>query len=74
MRYEHVKELAAAIERPPLSIRNPEERLWRLYEAVEPEKVKGQGGKALVDLIAIVRHALHPDEPLVPIGVQVEER
>ena len=74
LRYEHVKELAAAIERPPLSTRNPEERLWRLYEAVEPEKVKGKGGKALVDLIAIVRHALHPDEPLVPIGVQVEER
>lgn len=74
LRYRQVKELAAAIERPPLNIREPEERLWKLYEAVEPDKVKGQGGKALVDLIAIVRHALHPEEPLVPVAMEVEER
>lgn len=74
LRYRQVKELAAAIERPPLAISNPEERLWKLYEAVEPEKVKGAGGKSLVDLIAIVRHALHPEEPLVPVGMEVEER
>ena len=43
LRYDQVKELAAALERPPLSIPEPEDRLWRLYKAVEPEKVKGQG-------------------------------
>ena len=74
LRFRHVKELAAALERPPLSLDNPGERLWKLYAAVEPEKVKGVGGNALVDLIAIVRHALHPAEPLVPIGVEVEQR
>ncbi len=74
LRYGQLKELAAAIERPPLSIPQPEDRLWRLYEAVEPEKVKGPGGKALVDLIAIVRHALNPAHPLTPVAMTVAER
>ncbi|MEZ6072280.1 MAG: type I restriction-modification enzyme R subunit C-terminal domain-containing protein [Pirellulales bacterium] len=74
LRYKHIKELAAAIARPPLSIHNPELRLWNLYEAVEPEKVKGKGGKALVDLVALVRHAIAPDTPLVPLADLVEER
>jgi len=74
LRYRHVKELAEAIKRPPLSIQEPEAQLWKLYEALEPDKVKGTGGKNLVDLIAIVRHALHPDEPLVPVSMSVDER
>ena len=74
LRYGQVKELANAIERPPLSIHHPEEKLWKLYEALEPDKVKGQGGKALVDLVSIVKHALHPEEPLIPVGMSVEER
>ena len=36
--------------------------------------MRGKGGKALVDLIAIVRHALHPDEPLVPVAEVIEAR
>ncbi|MCA9111533.1 MAG: DEAD/DEAH box helicase family protein, partial [Planctomycetaceae bacterium] len=74
LRFKHVKDLAAALEKPPLSLPDPEQRLWMLYEAVEPDKVKGQGGKALVDLIALVKHALHPEEPLVPVSMEVEER
>ena len=74
LRFEQVKELAAAIQRPPLSIPQPEDRLWQMYEAVEPEKVKGRGGKALVDLIAIVRHALNPAQPLTPVAMTVAER
>ena len=34
----------------------------------------GRGGSALVDLVAIVRHAIEPDEPLVPVAEQVEAR
>jgi type I restriction enzyme R subunit len=74
LRYRQVKELAAAIERPPLSLRDPVSRLWKLYEAVEPDHVQGAGGKALVDLIAIVRHALHPEAPLVPVAADVNSR
>ena len=74
LRYGQVKELRDAIQRPPLNIQKPELRLWRAYEAVEPQAVKGRGGKALVDLVAIVRHAINPEEPLVPVEETVEER
>lgn len=72
LRYSQVKELLQAIQRPPLSA-DPL-RLWQAYEAVEPDKVLGRGGKQLVDLVALVRHALEPDSPLVPMSMTVEER
>jgi type I restriction enzyme R subunit len=72
LRYRQVKELAEAIKRPPVAA--PLDRLWLAYEAVEPEKVKGRGGKQLVDIVALVRHALDPNSPLVPVGMTVEER
>ena len=72
LRYGQVKELAEAVKRPPVAA--PLERLWQAYEAVEPEKVKGHGGRQLVDVVALVRHALDPNSPLVPVGMTVEER
>lgn len=72
LRYGQVKELAAAIQKPPHQL-HPE-RLWQAFEAVEPDKVKGHGGKQLVDLIALVKHALDPNTPLAPINLTVEER
>jgi type I restriction enzyme, R subunit len=36
--------------------------------------VKGQGGKKLVDVVALVRHALEPDTDLAPVEQTVEER
>lgn len=74
LRYHQVKELRDAVQRPPLGIQQPELRLWKAYEAVEPKAVKGRGGKALVDLVAIVRHAIDPREPLVPVQTTVEAR
>ena len=41
---------------------------------VEPDKVRGKGGKQLVDVIALVRHAIDPNTPLAPVGMTVEER
>jgi type I restriction enzyme R subunit len=72
LRYGQVKELAAAIQKPPHQL-HPE-RLWQAFEAVEPDKVKGHGGKQLVDVIALVRHALDPNTPLAPVLLTVEER
>ena len=43
-------------------------------KAVEPDKVRGKGGKQLVDVIALVRHAIDPNTPLAPVGMTVEER
>jgi type I restriction enzyme R subunit len=72
LRYGQVKELAAAIQKPPHQL-HPE-RLWQAFETVEPDKVKGHGGKQLVDVIALVRHALDPDTPLAPVLLTVEGR
>lgn len=74
LRYRHVKDLAHELRKPPLSLHDPARGLWSLYEALEPEAVKGDGGGALVDLVAIVKHELTPEEPLVPVSEQVEER
>ena len=92
LRYRHVKELAAAIQRPPVG--TTPERLWGAFEAVEgkgdrsnlPERPEGcfaqigpvpfsrSGGSKLVDLVALVRHAIDPAQPLVPFVATVEER
>ena len=74
LRYRHVKELRDALRNPPVGLHDPANGLWRLYELVEPEKVKGRGGGALVDLVAIVKRAISPGGPLVPVADQVEER
>ena len=52
------------LNQPPFYVdpNHPESltRLWQAYEVVEPEKVRGKGGKQLVDVIALVRHAIDP--------------
>jgi type I restriction enzyme R subunit len=72
LRYRHVKELAAALKKPPLA--TTPATVWSAFQSVEPQKVKGKGGKQLVDLIALVRHALDPATPLTPFAMTVEER
>jgi type I restriction enzyme R subunit len=64
LRFRHVKDLAAALKNPPMGA--TPERVWRAYEATEPQAVKAKGGRDLVDLIALVRHALDPEVPLAP--------
>src|SRR5262249_10295595 len=72
LRYSQVKELAELLKRPPHNL-DPE-RVWQAFAAVEPPKVKGQGGKKLVDVVALVRHALDPTTTLAPVEQTVEER
>jgi type I restriction enzyme R subunit len=72
LRYRHLKELAEALKRPPLSA-SPE-RIWHAFETVEPAAVKGKGGKPVVNLVALVRHVLDPAEPIIPFAATVEER
>ena len=72
LRFEHVKELAARIARPPLS--TTPEALWHCYEALEQSAVRAGGGRQLVDLVTLVRHAINPDEALTPFQSVVMER
>ena len=51
------------------------ERLWRAYETLDRSKVKGASGKKLlVDLVSLVRFALHQKSELVPYSKTVHER
>jgi len=72
LRFRQVKDLANALKNPPLGA--TPERVWQAYEATEPQAVKGKGGRDVVDLIALVRHALDPQEPIVPFSNTVEQR
>ena len=74
LRYRHVKQLAEELKKPPLSLHDPVNRLWSMYTAVEPQSVKGAGGNALVDLVAIIKHAITPEQPLEPVAETVETR
>lgn len=78
LKFRHAKELAAKLNQPPFYVdpQRPEtlQRLWQAYEVAEPDNVRAHGGKQLVDVIALVRHAIHPDTPLTPVGLTVEER
>ena len=78
LKFRHVKELAAKLNKPPFFVdpARPDSlmRLWQAYELVEPEKVRGPGGRQLVDVIALVRHAIDPNTPLAPVGLTVAER
>ncbi len=72
LRFRHVKELAAALRNPPVAA--TPEKVWEAFETAEPGAVKARGGKDLVDLVALVRHALDPAEPLVPHALTVQDR
>ncbi|MFM8570085.1 MAG: DEAD/DEAH box helicase family protein, partial [Pirellula sp.] len=78
LKFRQVKDLASKLNQPPFYVdpSRPDSlvRLWQAFEVVEPERVKGKGGKQLVDVIAMVRHAIHPETLLMPVGVTVEER
>jgi type I restriction enzyme R subunit len=78
LKFRHVKDLAAKLNQPPFYVdpNRPDSltRLWQAYEVVEPGNVRGKGGKQLVDVIALVRHAIDPSAPLAPVGMTVEER
>jgi len=77
LRYAQVKELAKQLNRAPFHLdpAKPQsiERLWECQRAAEPTQVKGDA-KSLVDLNALVRHALHPQEPVQPLLEEINAR
>jgi len=67
-----LRQLKEALSTPPLTA-SPTQ-LWRAFQAVESEKVKGLGGAQLADLVTLVRHAIVPDFTLVPYAEEVRTR
>ena len=73
LHYEDVKALAAAIKAPPRTW--TPEILWRAYEVLEKDKVRGASGRRLLtDIVSLVRFALHQDQELVPHADRVRAR
>ena len=70
LKFEDIKELANAIEKPPRLW--SESQLWQAYAALDKSKVKGANTKRiLTDLVSLVRFAIHQDNELVPFPERV---
>ena len=73
LRFSDIKALAEAIKAPPRSW--TPEVLWRAYEVLEKDKVRGASGKRLLtDIVSLVRFALHQEGELVPHAERVRQR
>jgi type I restriction enzyme R subunit len=77
LRYRQVKDLAGKLSAAPFNV-NPKKpetvnHLWTAHRAIEPDKVRGRA-RGLADLVALVRHAIQPAEPVAPVAERVEER
>ena len=71
--FQQIKELAARLEQPPLSLTT--EALWRAYAQLEQDHVRGVGAqRVLTDLVALIRHAVRPEGDLAPYPEQVRAR
>jgi type I restriction enzyme R subunit len=71
--FQDIKALAEAIKAPPRAW--TPERLWRAYETLRKDKVRGASGKRLLtDIVSLVRFATHKDDELVPFGEHVRAR
>jgi len=73
LRYSDIKALAEAIQAPP-RVWTPE-LLWRAYETLDRDRVRGASGRRLLtDIVSLIRYALHQRDRLVPYAEQVRER
>lgn len=59
-----IKELAQAISLPPHNL--TPERLWKAYEKLDKLRVRGSGGRQLVDLVSLIRFAIEKEDELAP--------
>lgn len=70
---QQVRALADAIQQPPRQWTADE--LWAAYEKVERGRVRGASqGRLWTDIVSLARHALRPEEDLVPFADRVGER
>ncbi|WP_197172072.1 type I restriction endonuclease subunit R [Novipirellula aureliae] len=80
LRCSQIKDLARRLSIKPFHVDESQPqtllKLWQAFGAVHPDKVdtNGKHCKHIVDLVALVRHAIDPDSPLRPVGMTVEER
>ncbi len=69
---KELRKLKDALAAPPIAATPTQ--LWRAFEAVEADVVKGSGGSQLADLVNLVRHAIAPTTGLTPYADGVRQR
>jgi type I restriction enzyme, R subunit len=73
LQFADIKALADTIHLPPRSW--TPETLWRAYETLEKDRVRGAGKQRLLtDLVSLVRFALRQEDALVPFEDKVQQR
>jgi len=73
LRFSDIQALAEAIGAPPRSW--TPEALWRAYQTLATDRVRGASGQRLLtDIVSLVRFALHQDPELVPYRQKVDQR
>ena len=73
LRRDDIKALADAIKAPPRQW--TPEILWRAYETLEHDRVRGAGARRIfTDIVSLVRFALHQDDVLAPFPERAAER
>ncbi|MBO8127757.1 MAG: DEAD/DEAH box helicase family protein [Peptococcaceae bacterium] len=71
--FEQIKQLAAAIEKPPYHL--TPELLWQAYEQLEETRVKGAGPqKLLTNIISLIRFAIGESDVLEPFTETVNKK
>jgi type I restriction enzyme R subunit len=71
--HEDLRALADAVAAPPR--RWTPDLLWRAYQALARDRVRGASGvRLMTDLVSLVRFALHQEDQLVPYADRVHER
>ncbi|MGA9291003.1 MAG: type I restriction-modification enzyme R subunit C-terminal domain-containing protein, partial [Ignavibacteriaceae bacterium] len=71
--YEHVKQLAEAIEKPPYNLR--QEFVWKAYEQLDKSKVRNSPPvKILTNIISLLRYTIGETDKLIPFPDIVEQR
>ncbi|RJO66022.1 MAG: restriction endonuclease subunit R [Myxococcales bacterium] len=73
LHYADIKTLAEVIKAPPHSW--TPDILWRAYELLERDRVRGASGRRLLtDIVSLVRFALRQEPVLTPYAERVRER
>jgi type I restriction enzyme R subunit len=72
--YAAIRELAEALERPPVHLTTP--MLWQAYANLEQNKVRRvtDPGRLLTNIVALVRYAIGQDDMLEEFDVSVTQR
>lgn len=73
LQFEDIKALAESIQLPPRSW--TPEKLWRAYETLDRNRVRGAGATRLMtDVVSLIRFALQQEELLIPFADEVRSR